>query len=210
VGDQFKYANDREKDLIERCQKGDEAAFAEIYQRFQGKVTGIIVGILRGPHQRDIEDVHQNVFIKVYRYINAFDFRASLTTWMYRITVNECYDFLRKRKVRSKVIYDSDILIEKLSDRSAEYFRIDLVPDHTRNTHEDLANAELLRLVLGKLSKEDRGLIILKYHRGLSIEELVEITGINENTIKVKLHRICKKIIRKFPKRTPRRIAVTA
>ena len=80
-------------------------AFREIVERYQAKVFSIIYGILR--NHNDAEDIAQQVFAKIYFSIQSFDFRSSLLTWIYKITVNECYDYLRKKRVR-KLVYESD------------------------------------------------------------------------------------------------------
>src|SRR5208283_175397 len=98
------YKNE-EAALVRRAQNADEMAFREIVERYQSKVFLIIYGILR--NHNDAEDIAQQVFTKVYFSIKSFDFRSSLLTWIYKITVNECYDYLRKRKVR-RLVYESD------------------------------------------------------------------------------------------------------
>src|ERR1700682_4555285 len=91
--------------LVRRVQARDEMAFREVVERYQSKVFSIIFGILR--NRNDAEDIAQQVFAKVYFSIKNFDFRSSLLTWIYKITVNECYDYLRKKRVR-KLVYESD------------------------------------------------------------------------------------------------------
>ena len=91
--------------LVRRVQAQDEIAFREIVERYQAKVFSIIYGILR--NRNDAEDIAQQVFAKIYFSIKNFDFRSSLLTWIYKITVNECYDYLRKKRVR-KLVYESD------------------------------------------------------------------------------------------------------
>src|SRR5437762_10361366 len=100
------YQNTPEGALVQRAQAGDEAAFREIVERYQSKVFSIIHGIVR--QRNDVEDIAQQVFAKVYFSIKNFDFRSSLITWIYKITVNECFDYLRKKKVR-KLVYESDL-----------------------------------------------------------------------------------------------------
>src|SRR5215472_7142256 len=100
------YENTPEGALVRRAQSGDEAAFGEIVERYQSKVFSIIHGIVR--QRNDVEDIAQQVFAKVYFSIRNFDFRSSLITWIYKITVNECFDYLRKKKVR-KLVYESDM-----------------------------------------------------------------------------------------------------
>src|SRR5690242_11647056 len=100
------YQNTTEGALVQRAQAGDEAAFGEIVQRYHSKVFSIIHGIVR--QRNDVEDIAQQVFAKVYVSLKSFDFRSSLITWIYKITVNECFDYLRKKKVR-KLVYESDL-----------------------------------------------------------------------------------------------------
>src|SRR6185437_9210502 len=95
--------------LVRRVQAQDELAFREIVERYQAKVFSIIYGILR--NRNDAEDIAQQVFAKIYFSIKNFDFRSSLMTWIYKITVNECYDYLRKKRVR-KLVYESDFTAE--------------------------------------------------------------------------------------------------
>src|SRR5438132_1923246 len=103
------HKNSDEAALVRRVQAGDEMAFREVVERFQTKVFSIIYGILR--NHNDAEDIAQQVFAKVYFSIRSFDFRSSLLTWIYKITVNECYDYLRKKRVR-KLVYESDFTQE--------------------------------------------------------------------------------------------------
>src|SRR5438093_6137369 len=100
------YQNTQEGALVRRAQAGDQAAFREIVEHYQSKVFSIIHGIVR--QRNDVEDIAQQVFTKVYFSIGNFDFRSSLITWIYKITVNECFDYLRKKKVR-KLVYESDM-----------------------------------------------------------------------------------------------------
>src|SRR5579862_5077146 len=100
------YQNTPEGSLVRRAQAGDEAAFREIVERYQSKVFSIIHGIVR--QRNDVEDIAQQVFAKIYVSVRNFDFRSSLITWIYKITINECFDYLRKRKVR-KLVYESDL-----------------------------------------------------------------------------------------------------
>src|SRR5579871_3540962 len=99
------HRNTEEAALVRRVQAQDDLAFREIVERYQAKIFSIIYGILR--NHNDAEDIAQQVFAKVYFSIRSFDFRSSLLTWIYKITVNECYDYLRKKRVR-KLVYESD------------------------------------------------------------------------------------------------------
>lgn len=174
--------------LVRRAQARDEAAFREIVEKYQSKVFSIIYGILR--NHNDAEDIAQQVFAKVYFSLGNFDFRSSLLTWIYKITVNECYDYLRKKKVR-KLVYESDFTEEE-SNRIANAES----PNSEAPADSRLAQRDLVVKLLEKVSPEDRNLILLKEVEGHSVEELAEMTGMNENTIKVKLFRARQKLVK--------------
>src|SRR5205814_10579426 len=80
------YQNTQEGALVRRAQAGEELAFREIVERYQSKVFSIIHGIVR--QRNDVEDIAQQVFVKVYLSLKSFDFLSSLITWLYKITVN--------------------------------------------------------------------------------------------------------------------------
>ncbi len=180
---------EEESALVLRVQNGDEMAFRDLVERFQSKVFSIIYGILR--NHNDAEDIAQQVFAKVYFSIRQFDFRSSLLTWIYKITVNECYDYLRKKKVR-KLVYESDF-----SEDDAHMMENSGVAiDPNMPIDESLAHRDLAVKLLGKISEEDRNLLLLKEVDGHSVEELAGMTGMNENTIKVKLFRARQKLVK--------------
>lgn len=175
--------------LVRRVQARDEIAFKQIVERYQSKVFSIIYGILR--NHNDAEDISQQVFAKIYFSIGNFDFRSSLLTWIYKITVNECYDYLRKKRVR-KLVYESDFS----EDDNLQMENSQAAADHTMAVDERLQRRDLITKLLSKVSEEDRTLILMKEVEGHSVEELAQMTGMNENTIKVKLFRTRQKLLK--------------
>ena len=190
------YQRSEEAALVRRAQAGDEIAFRQIVDGYQGKVFSIIYGILR--RHNDAEDVAQQVFAKVYFSIRGFDFRSSLLTWIYKITVNECYDYLRKKRVR-KLVYESDFSDEDAVRAENPESAMDPRP----SVEKRLVQRDFVMKLLSRLSEEDRTLIVLKEVEGHSVEELASMTGINQNTIKVKLFRARQKLL-KFAQRVSR------
>lgn len=176
--------------LVRRAQRGEQEAFREIVQRYQGKVFSIIHGILR--NRNDAEDIAQQVFTKIYFSLGKFDFRSALVTWIYKITVNECYDYLRKQKVR-KLTFESDLSEDDLR-------RIDNTEDVRRNPAADVDRQTELREIvvrlLDRLSADERQLLILKEVEGYPVEELAHMLSMNENTVKVKLFRARQKLVK--------------
>jgi RNA polymerase sigma-70 factor (ECF subfamily) len=183
------HRSSEEASLVRRVQAQDEMAFREVVERYQAKVFSIIYGILR--NRNDAEDIAQQVFAKIYFSIKNFDFRSSLLTWIYKITVNECYDYLRKKRVR-KLVYESDFSAED----SQRMETSDPATDQAPPVDRWLAQHDLILKLLGKISEEDRSLILLKEVEGHSVEELAQMTGMNENTIKVKLFRARQKLVK--------------
>src|ERR1700684_3275530 len=159
------YQNTPEGSLVRRAQAGDETAFREIVERYQSKVFSIIHGIVR--QRNDVEDIAQQVFAKIYLSVRNFDFRSSLITWIYKITVNECFDYLRKRKVR-KLVYESDMSEDEVRRVENSEPAIDKKPA----IDADLARRDYLLKLLGRVSEEDRMLLVLKEVEGHSVEEL--------------------------------------
>src|SRR5438552_3554088 len=140
------HRNTEEAALVRRVQARDEMAFREIVERYQAKVFSIIFGILR--NHNDAEDIAQQVFSKIYFSIKNFDFRSSLLTWIYKITVNECYDYLRKKRVR-KLVYESDF-----SEEDAQRMQnSETARDQRPNVDSTLEKRDLIGKLLSKVSE---------------------------------------------------------
>src|ERR1700686_2389852 len=117
-----------DRELVRRAQAEDKEAFEELVRRHQHRVLAVAGGILR--RREDVEDIAQQVFVKAYFSLKRFDQRAAFSTWLYKITVNECWDLLRKRKVRP-LIYESD-----LSEDQARQFG---APDERKAREPDIS-----------------------------------------------------------------------
>src|SRR5262249_6169098 len=115
-----------ERQLVRRAQKGDKEAFELLLRRHQHRVFAVARGILK--RQEDVEDIAQQVFVKAYFSLKRFDQRAAFSTWLYKITVNECWDLLRKRKARP-LVYEADFSAEQSKQYSATEQRADTGPD---------------------------------------------------------------------------------
>jgi RNA polymerase sigma-70 factor (ECF subfamily) len=177
-----------ERALVQRAQQGDERAFEQLVRQHQHRVFGLVARILH--RQDDVEDIAQQVFLKVYLSLNRFDQRAAFSTWLYKIAVNECWDHLRKKKVRP-LLYESDLSEEQVS-------RLDGIATLGRSVEgldEQAETKDTLARVLEILSEQDRELLLLKEVEGFSVQELAEILGLNVNTVKVRLFRARGKIV---------------
>lgn len=177
-----------ERQIVRRAQKGDKAAFELLVGRHQHRVFAVARGIVK--RQEDAEDVAQQVFVKAYFSLKRFDQRAAFSTWLYKITVNECWDLLRKRKARP-LIYESDFNDEQSSQFSAIERESAGGPDAS----ERLAMRQRLDNMLDQLEPRDRSMLVLKEVEGFSVEEIADLLGLNANTVKVRLFRARRKIV---------------
>ena len=189
---------------IHRAQNGDVAAFEELVRTHQKRVLSIVAGILRW--NEDVEDIGQQVFLKVFQALKRFDGRSSFSTWLYKIAVNETYDYLRKKKAR-KLVYEADLSLEQ-EERLGDY-----APDADRSAAHERAEAQqAVERLLAELSPEERLMIVLKEVEGYSVEEISEATGINPNTVKVRMFRARRRLTELYRRRygAPRRVAASA
>jgi RNA polymerase sigma-70 factor (ECF subfamily) len=177
-----------ERQLVRQAQKGDKLAFETLVARHQHRVFAVARGILK--RQEDVEDISQQVFVKAYFSLKKFDQRAAFSTWLYKITVNECWDLLRKRKARP-LVYESDFSEEQSRQYTASERETDRGPD----TSERMSMRQRLDGLLGQLDKRDRAMLILKEVEGFSVEEIAESLDLNPNTVKVRLFRARRRLV---------------
>lgn len=170
---------DWETNLVRNCQSGDPEAFRLLVERYQGRVFSIAHSLVR--LRADVEDIAQQVFTKVYFAIGNFDFRCALITWIYRITVNECYDHLRRN--RSRKLF----CISEISE--AECRQMERAPALGLPPDRQAELGQIVTMLLEKVSPEERVLLLMKEVEGYSIQDLARVFGWNQNTVKVKLFR---------------------
>lgn len=179
-------ADDRE--LVRRAQREDKEAFEELIRRHQHRVFAVAGGILR--RREDVEDIAQQVFVKAYFSLKRFDQRAAFSTWLYKITVNECWDMLRKKKVRP-LVYEADL--------SEEQARQVISSAETGKEEPDISDRlearQRVELLLEGLDERDRLMLILKEVEGFSIEEIAKVLDLNANTVKVRLFRARRRVV---------------
>ncbi len=180
-----RHADDR--DLVTKAQLGDKQAFESLVARHQGRVFAVAGGILR--NREDVEDIAQQVFLKAYFSLKRFDQRSAFTTWLYKITVNECWDLLRKRKVRP-LVFESELNEEQ----AHAYHTTEQKSDFGLDVSDRLEAREQLDHWLDCLDERDRSMLVLKEVQGFTVEEIAEIMGINGNTVKVRLFRARQRI----------------
>lgn len=185
----------REEELVRRLQLRDERAFVECVRTYQDKIFGLLYRMLGS--REEAQDVAQEVFVTLFKSIDNFRGDSRLGTWLYRIAVNHSKNrikYLRRRAHRATG--ELDEAAERAMFRDAQegggktshstLGQADARPD------EALAGAQLEIIVqraISKLDEEHRTLLLLRDVESLSYEEIVEITGLAEGTVKSRLHR---------------------
>jgi RNA polymerase sigma-70 factor, ECF subfamily len=183
-----------DRELVRRAQAEDQEAYEELVRRHQHRVFAVAGGILR--RREDVEDIAQQVFVKAYFSLKRFDQRAAFSTWLYKITVNECWDLLRKKKVRP-LVYESDLSEEQARQIVASEAKGNTGPDIS----ERLEARQRVEQLLEGLDERDRLMLVLKEVEGFSIEEVAEVLDLNANTVKVRLFRARRRIVSLASKR---------
>jgi RNA polymerase sigma-70 factor, ECF subfamily len=163
-----------ERALIERCRSGtDDAAFAELVDRYKDLVYGMVGRLI--PDRTRVDDVAQDVFLKVYRGLPYFRGDARLSTWIYRIVSNEC------AQVRSRPRREVPL------DRGPDRPPID--PGAADTAFADLELRDRLDAAMAQLPEQERMLVAAHYLEGVQYEALVEALGIPLGTVKTRLYR---------------------
>ncbi len=177
-------------ELIKRAQGGDNAAFNEIVLAYRKRILGIVMRAIARPE--DVEDVAQEVFLRLYFSLDQLRTAEVFEPWLYRLTVNAAYDYLRKQRRRHEF---------RMSDLSEQQVMMaDAVAGGKAERDEQYNKKvrESVDALLGAVSEADRILLMLKEVEGLSLKELEKIYKVNENALKVRLFRARQRVLKAF------------
>src|SRR6266851_6983452 len=175
-------------DLIKRAQQGDASAFNEVVLAYRKRILGTIARLISRPD--DVEDVGQEVFLRLYFSLDQLRSPEVFEPWLYRLTVNAAYDYLRKQRRRQE---------SRMADLSEQQVMIADAMAGSKQDQEDRRRQQVRETVdalLGSVSEEDRILLTLKEVEGLSLKELEVIYQVNENALKVRLFRARQRVLK--------------
>lgn len=177
---------DLERSLLRRLRDRDERAFRELLESHRDRVFNITFRMLG--NRAEAEDVAQEVFITVFKTIETFREESKFSTWLYRVTVNHCKNrikYLSRRHER-----DRDELDETTTGASSTNGQIGgPVPSAPDRALEGAQMEKLLQDAIANLDDDHRVVVVLRDVEDLSIEEICEITGLPDGTVKSRLHR---------------------
>lgn len=171
-----------DRELVERCQRGDLDAYEGLVGRYRGKVYGLAFSMLR--NEQDATDLCQEAFVRGWQAIRKFRKDASFYTWIYRITTNLAIDFTRRRDRRPTTPFEEGI--EPDVDASVQE------PPSTNPSPVDEAQRGELRgqidAAMRELSPEHRVVIQLREFDGLDYATIAKIIGCSIGTVMSRLH----------------------
>lgn len=177
-------------ELIERARGGDGSAFNQLVQAYRKRILGTIARLIS--RSEDVEDVGQEVFLRLYDSLDQLRTAEVFEPWLYRLTVNAAYDYLRRQRRRQE---------SRMSDLTEQQVMLaDAAAGGKRSVEEQRRTKvrELVQSLLSKVSEEDRILLTMKEVEGLSLKELEKIYGVNENALKVRLFRARQRVLKAF------------
>jgi len=177
-------------ELIERAREGDDAAFNQIVQAYRKRILGTIARLIS--RSEDVEDVGQEVFVRLYFSLDQLRSPEVFEPWLYRLTVNAAYDYLRRQRRRTEA---------RLGDLSEKQVMMADAAESGRR-HEEAERLgkmrDLVDALFANVSEEDRSLMTLKEVEGMSLKELDKIYRVNENALKVRLFRARQRVLKAY------------
>jgi RNA polymerase sigma factor (sigma-70 family) len=168
--------------LVRRCLAGDEKAYRELVERYQGQVYSLAMRMVR--RAEDAEDLTQETFVRMFRALPRYDPERSFAAWLFTIASRLCIDHIRRRKV-------SAISLTQRERDTDEEYQIEvedpgLKPDEVAtHAEEERRTADLI----ARLPPHYRIVVILRHQQDLSYEEIAEALHMPLGTVKARIHR---------------------
>jgi RNA polymerase sigma-70 factor (ECF subfamily) len=176
---------DTERALIRRLRDRDERAFRELIDLYRDRVFNVTFRMLG--NKAEAEDIAQEVFIAVFKTIETFREESKFSTWLYRVAVNHTKNrikYLARRNDRNRAELD-----DNTADSEAGSIGGAARPARPDKALEGAQLEKVLQAAINTLDEDHRALVVLRDIEELSIEEICEITGIPDGTVKSRLHR---------------------
>ena len=165
-----------DEDLVARCLAGSDTAFAELVDTYKNLVFGVISQVVSDKGR--VEDLAQDVFVKVHRGLPSFRGHSKLSTWIYRIVMNVCHDAAARER-------RADVSLDERDDEG----RLRYEPAAEDGAFRALELSDALERAIRSLPVEQRFLISAYYFGGQQYQELADILEMPIGTVKTQLHR---------------------
>jgi len=173
-----------DRQIVNLVLAGNTNSYSALVEKYYPRIISYIckTGVLR----EDAQDLSQEVFIRAYNNLYRYDSRWSFSTWIFRIAINLCRNYKKRKKVacgeiNEAVLNDGGILPE------GQYL-------------DEIYNKQLVAYMFESLKKDVKEIMILRYYEGLSFDEISEICNISKDAAKMKISRALNKLRRIYGK----------
>lgn len=174
-----------DRELVERIQDGDEAAFKELFDRYHRRAFAVAFGVVK--NKQDALDIVQDAFIKVHRHIGNFHGSSSFYTWLYRIVMNLSIDHVRRNKKGKDLDYDDRVGRDAVSVAGDGTMLPSILDGNPGKTVLRRELSQAIQSALGELPEYHRAVILLREVEGLSYEEMAKVLDVPKGTIMSRL-----------------------
>lgn len=168
-----------DEELVARSMDGDADSFNQLIKRWERPIYALAYRTLG--REDDARDVCQETFLRAYRAINGFRGQAKFSSWLYRIALNLCRDWMRRQRRTPTVQAPEDV---DIADLAAEHGPSESI--ETLVGRRQLGRA--VAAAMAKLPEEQRTAIVLKEYHGLTFQEIAEMQGVPLSTVKTRLY----------------------
>lgn len=179
---------EREKALIKEAQMGSIAAFESLVRQYDQQVLQLAFSLVHDV--QDAQDIYQEVFVRVFRNLKRFQFRSQFSTWLYRVVVNYCINF-NKKKRRAKFFSLNSENENGEAPWSATLKGVEINPE------DSMLNQELsvkIESAIAQLSPKQKAVFVLRHYQGMKLQEIANILKCSEGTVKNYLFRATRKM----------------
>lgn len=168
-----------DEQLLRAAGRGDRGAFTRLVERHQRAVHGFIARLLPDSHQTEAEDLAQDVFIAAWQAAPRYTPQAKVTTWLFRIATNRCFNFRRGLRWRAMRSLEADEVAEPLA------------PEHDRPEQQVLAAERLARLqsAMAQLPEQQRAALVLRHQQDMAYADIAEVLGTSVSAVESLLFR---------------------
>jgi len=168
-----------DEELVARSRSGDADSFNQLISRWERPIYALAYRVIG--REEDARDVTQETFLRAFRGLSAFKGQAKFSSWLYRIALNLCRDWIRRKKRSPMAILPEDVELEDLASDAGP-----------TETVEDLVSrrelSELVEAAMARLPEEQRTAIILKEYHGMTFQEIADLQGCPLSTVKTRLY----------------------
>jgi RNA polymerase sigma-70 factor, ECF subfamily len=174
---------DEDRELLRRCQEGDERAFEELVRKHQQTLFHIVYHTIG--QRAEVEDLAQKIFTKVYFSLSKFDLERPFLPWLYRVAINQCYDELRRMR-RHRVRTFTDLRLDDI-DQIENLIGSAEAGEPLRESHSDLF--ALMHALIERIPKSQRTALILRDLNDVPYEDIAGSMGVSEQAVRLKVMR---------------------